>query len=152
MLIGGIGSSVSLQKHLKANSRAYAKRNNCHVKLVLPDEKERATIPTVVSSGGVYQASNKANGPERIVQCSYGILRTEPLMAHPEHRFKKVTWSPQDGTPYITNTIFWFLTRVKRSPQSGRMNWIVYTFSMPYQAPLTEGGALRVRYSDGILL
>ncbi|KAF5632684.1 Hsp70 family heat shock protein [Fusarium sp. NRRL 52700] len=118
ILIGGFGTSVSLQKHLKAKLREYAKRNNCHVKLLLPDERNRASIPTAVSSGGVYRACNKANGPKRIAQSSYGLLRSEPFMAHPDHRFKKKTWSPHDGTAYLTDTIYWFLERLT-FPYSG---------------------------------
>ncbi|SCN92316.1 uncharacterized protein FFE2_15396 [Fusarium fujikuroi] len=111
MLIGGFGSSVSLQKYLRAKLREYATNNNCHVKLMLPDERNRAIIPTVVSSGGVYRACNKVSGPERIVQCSFGILRTEHFMDHPEHQNKRYMWSPHDGRRYIENTIYWFLKK-----------------------------------------
>ncbi|CZR39183.1 uncharacterized protein FPRO_05625 [Fusarium proliferatum ET1] len=116
MLIGGFGSSVSLQKYLRAKLREYATNNNCHVKLMLPDERNRAIIPTVVSSGGVYRACNKVNGPERIAQCSFRILRTEHFMDHPEHQNKRYMWSPHDGRRYIENTIYWFLNKEENIP------------------------------------
>ncbi|KAG4259811.1 hypothetical protein FPRO03_12461 [Fusarium proliferatum] len=78
--------------------------------------ENRAIIPTVVSSSGVYRACNKVNGPERIAQCSFGILRTEHFMDHPEHQNKRYMWSPHDGRRYIENTIYWFLKKEENIP------------------------------------
>ncbi|KAL9573472.1 hypothetical protein ACKAV7_002016 [Fusarium commune] len=109
ILIAGFGPSISLVKFLRAKLKEDSKQNNCHVKLVQLDD--RPSIPSAASSGAVYRACNKANGPERITQCSYGILRTEAFGDYQEHAKKKYTWNPHDGKAYIQNTIYWFLKK-----------------------------------------
>ncbi|KAH7177235.1 hypothetical protein DER46DRAFT_654490 [Fusarium sp. MPI-SDFR-AT-0072] len=109
ILFAGFGPSISLVKFLRAKLKEDAKQNNCHVKLV--QLYDIPSIPSAASSGAVYRACNKANGPERITQCSYGILRTEPFGDYQEHAKKKYTWNPHDGKAYIQNTIYWFLKK-----------------------------------------
>ncbi|KAH7250364.1 uncharacterized protein BKA55DRAFT_690596 [Fusarium redolens] len=112
--IGGFGSSISLVSFLKEKLKVYSRQHNCHVKLLQPDD--RSTIPSSVSSGAVYRACNKANGPERIAQCSYGILGREPHMPdeYPEHRGQKYTRDPYDGDKYIPDIMTWILKKGKK--------------------------------------
>ena len=57
---------------------------------------------------------NKELGPRRIVQSSYGILRTEPF--EPEvweaHRGTRCVIDKADGERYVDGTIDWLIEKV----------------------------------------
>ncbi|KAF9772376.1 hypothetical protein IL306_009924 [Fusarium sp. DS 682] len=113
---GCITIPSSLAGFLKKMLADYSQQNNCHIMLVQPDARSSVPIVNVVSSGGVYRALNMANGPERIAQSSYGILRDEPYMSYPEHEKQKYTYDKHDGERYIRHTILWVLKRGEKVP------------------------------------
>jgi hypothetical protein len=72
---------------------------------------------TAVASGAVLRALNRELGPVRIIQSSYGYLRTEPWDpdAIEAHRISKIKQAdPNDGDLYVKNTICWVLKKVRR--------------------------------------
>ncbi|CVK87782.1 related to hsp70 protein [Fusarium mangiferae] len=107
VLIGGFGSSISLVKFLEKSLAEYSRQNNCHVKLLLPEDKN--TMANAVSLGAVLRAMNKNHGPERRARSSYGILRAEPFKEYPEHQGMNPSYDRHDGLPYIKKTIDWVL-------------------------------------------
>jgi hypothetical protein len=68
---------------------------------------------TAVASGAVARALNKQNGPKRIVQCSYGFLRTEPYepKVFPAHKHATPKDDKLDGDRYV-KVINYFMTKV----------------------------------------
>ncbi|KAF4339125.1 hypothetical protein FBEOM_6945 [Fusarium beomiforme] len=129
ILIGGFGSSISLVNYLKVMLRDYSQRKNCRVTLVQPEARSSVPIVNAVSAGGVYRALNMENGPERIAQSSYGVLRDEPYeflededglpksrLEIPEHKGQQYVYDEHDGFPYVKNTILWVLKRGQTVP------------------------------------
>jgi hypothetical protein len=70
---------------------------------------------TAVASGAVLRALQKENGPTRIIQSSYGFLRTEPREPHVFPEYENVCpWLDRlDGNYYVKNTLDWL---IKKSP------------------------------------
>ncbi|KAF2181357.1 hypothetical protein K469DRAFT_713791 [Zopfia rhizophila CBS 207.26] len=106
ILIGGFAASISLQRYLRKYLDAISTYNNCHIRLVVPENQV-----TAVASGAVLRALNKEQGPRRLARSSYGILRTEPFMDYPEHSGLKPSYDRYDGLPCIKNTIDWVLKK-----------------------------------------
>ena len=91
-----------------------------------------------VSQGAVLRALRKEDGPNRVLQSSYGFLRSEPYRdksefeeAHKREEAHKLEeahkqqapWRDSiDGLQYIENTIRWEIHKVgrPRSTQYGR--------------------------------
>ena len=69
-----------------------------------------------VAQGAVLRALRKEEGPDRILQSSYGFLRSEPYMQEKEyeeaHRQQKPWRDPVDGLKYIENAICWEIQKV----------------------------------------
>ncbi|KAI0452302.1 hypothetical protein F5B21DRAFT_527159 [Xylaria acuta] len=111
ILIGGFAASPSLHKYLKQRLDSFSKSHNCSITLCRPENTS-----TAVASGGVLRAFNKEQGPERRARSSYGILRTEPFYRgrdeprnRPEYEGLNPFWDPDDGMPYIKDTVDWVL-------------------------------------------
>lgn len=70
---------------------------------------------TAVAKGAILRALKKANGPERIIQCSYGFLRDELYdpETHPEHKRAKANVDEGDGKKYVVDTIDWLISAVR---------------------------------------
>jgi hypothetical protein len=73
---------------------------------------------TAVAHGAVLRALRKEDGPARIVQSSYGFLRTEPH--EPEvwnaHQNIRAWYDKVDGQMYVKDTIDWLITKVSHVP------------------------------------
>lgn len=67
-----------------------------------------------VSHGAVLRALRKEDGPARIIQSSYGFLRTEPLEPNVWDAHKDVHgWFDRlDGNMYVKDTIDWLVQKV----------------------------------------
>jgi hypothetical protein len=70
---------------------------------------------TAVASGAVLRALNRADGPTRVIQSSYGFLRNEPwapdrIDAHRHSNPQRA--DPNDGDRYVKNTIYWVVKKV----------------------------------------
>lgn len=72
-----------------------------------------ANRSTAVACGAVIRALRKEEGPERVLQSSYGFLRTEPFGSHTEHEGQKPKPDRIDGLEYIENTIDWVINKVR---------------------------------------
>ncbi|RHZ51804.1 Hsp70 family protein [Aspergillus thermomutatus] len=110
LLIGGFAASPSLHRYIEAT---LAKRS-IDIGVLRPDIPE-----TAVACGAVLRALNRELGPVRIIQSSYGYLRTEPwdpdaIEAHRSSRPKQA--DPNDGDLYVKNTIHWFLKKGDEVP------------------------------------
>jgi len=81
---------------------------------------------TAVSVGAVLRAHNLDKGPKRVLQSSYGFLRTEPYEPeeYPEHSNATPFTSEMDGDLYV-QTIDYFIKKVSCSPK-------VYSMSEPF--------------------
>lgn len=82
---------------------------------------------TAVAHGAVLRALRKEDGPARIVQSSYGFLRTEPH--EPEvleaHQSIRPWYDKVDGLPYVKDTIDWLIKKVRRIPRQIKLyTWI----------------------------
>jgi hypothetical protein len=83
---------------------------------------------TAVAHGAVLRALRKEDGPARIVQSSYGFLRTEPH--EPEvweaHKNIRAWYDKVDGQMYVKDTIDWLIKKVRRIPRQIKLcTWIV---------------------------
>ena len=71
---------------------------------------------TAVSQGAVLRALRKEDGPARVLQSSYGFIRSEKYMDLPEyaeaHRQQKKWKDKIDGLNYIENTVRWEFHKV----------------------------------------
>ena len=78
----------------------------------------RSPRGTAVAHGAVLRALRKEDGPARIVQSSYGFLRTEPH--EPEeweaHKNVRAWYDKVDGQMYVKNTIDWLIKKVSHVP------------------------------------
>ncbi|KAF5979192.1 Hsp70 chaperone protein [Fusarium bulbicola] len=63
--------------------------------------------------GAVYRACNKTNGPERIAQCSYGILTREAYDPDqfPGHRVQEPTMDRYDGERWAPDIMTWIMNK-----------------------------------------
>jgi hypothetical protein len=77
--------------------------------LSLTDLSNRSTA---VACGAVIRALRKEDGPARILQSSYGFLRTEPYGTQEAHASQKPKPDKIDGLDYIDNTIEWMINKV----------------------------------------
>lgn len=64
-----------------------------------------------MAHGAVLRAMDKEKGPDRIPQCSYGFLRTEPFKEWKEHKGVKPSVDELDGQKYVKNTIDWLVKK-----------------------------------------
>lgn len=70
---------------------------------------------TVVAQGAVLRALRKEEGPDRVLQSSYGFLTCEHYMdegCEAAHSQQKPFRDPIDGQEYIENTIRWEIHKV----------------------------------------
>ncbi|KAF1949105.1 hypothetical protein CC80DRAFT_497783 [Byssothecium circinans] len=108
ILTGGFGQSRALQSYLKSYLRKEKSYNlaGTRIDLIIPDNPS-----TAVAQGAVLRALDKANGPSRITQCSYGYLSSEPYEPEvfEEHRQTKCRVNKADGEKYVDDTINWFI-------------------------------------------
>jgi hypothetical protein len=77
--------------------------------LSLTDLSNRSTA---VACGAVIRALRKEDGPARILQSSYGFLRTEPYGTQEAHASQTPKPDKIDGLDYIDNTIEWMINKV----------------------------------------
>ncbi|KAJ3547134.1 hypothetical protein NM208_g1670 [Fusarium decemcellulare] len=101
ILVGGFSLSTSLQNFIKGRVNEF---NMTHGEAAV----------NAVAKGAVLRALDKENGPDRLTKSSYGILRHEPYMDHPEHRGQTPYTNPQNGEKYVLNTINWIIHRDTR--------------------------------------
>jgi hypothetical protein len=63
------------------------------------------------------RALRKEDGPNRVLQCSYGFLRSEPYMdqhVDKNAHAQQAPWQdPIDGLDYIENTIRWDIHKAR---------------------------------------
>jgi len=86
-----------------------------------------------VAVGAVLRALRKEDGPARIIQSSYGFLRTEPYEPEAIEAHKDVhPWfDPLDGMKYIKNTILWFIRKVCQAPLRRLIHDIIVSANSP---------------------
>ena len=69
-----------------------------------------------MSVGAVLRALRKEDGPNRVLQSSYGFLRSEPYKGEKDaegaHEDQDKRRDPIDGLEYIDNTIRWEIHKV----------------------------------------
>jgi hypothetical protein len=65
-----------------------------------------------VARGAVLRALKKEDGPARVLQASYGFIRSEVYMDHPEHEGQIPVVDKVDGKKYIQNAIEWIMKKV----------------------------------------
>ncbi|KAF9888242.1 hypothetical protein FE257_008811 [Aspergillus nanangensis] len=122
ILIGGFAASPALVHHLSARLVEYSQIKNRNIQLRLPPN-----FPgTAVASGAVLRALRKQDGPASTVLSSFGALIAETYdkdsQAHVEQRqFRR--YDPNDRSPYIKDTIFWFVNRGEILPS--RWEWFL---------------------------
>jgi len=78
---------------------------------------------TAVSAGAVLRAHNIEQGPDRIIQSSYGFLRTEPYEpnVYSAHKEDKPWYDDVDGEYYL-HTVVYFMTKVNKLSSSEPQN------------------------------
>ncbi|KUJ10151.1 uncharacterized protein LY89DRAFT_596900 [Mollisia scopiformis] len=100
-LIGGFSACPSLISVLKARLIKYERDCNLPYTIRLIEDKKKSVA--AVSAGAVLRALDKANGPPRVIQSSYGFLRREPI--DPEifegHKHAYPSKDPNDGDWYV---------------------------------------------------
>jgi hypothetical protein len=62
-----------------------------------------------VAQGAILRAARKEDGPARILQSSYGFLRSERYQAYREHAGQDPVRDRGDGLLYIDHTIEWMI-------------------------------------------
>lgn len=67
---------------------------------------------TAVARGAVLRALRKEDGPARVLQASYGFIRTERYNTQVEHAAQVPITDNIDGNQYIDNTIEWVIKKV----------------------------------------
>ena len=67
---------------------------------------------TAVARGAVLRALRKEEGPARVLQASYGFIRTERFETQAEHVGQVPITDKVDGNKYIDNTIDWVIKKV----------------------------------------
>ncbi|KAB8293932.1 hypothetical protein EYC80_009405 [Monilinia laxa] len=137
-LVGGFGASPSLKSYLKQWLREKSEQVNFNIELVADKRK----CITAVASGAVFRALDKKNGPERISQSSYGLLRLEPWepRMYPGHGgAKPPETSELDGERYVP-TIDYFMIKGKpvRSNHQFEPFLTYHTFAIDEQQFLCE--------------
>ena len=67
-----------------------------------------------MATGAVLRALRKEDGPARIIQSSYGILRTEPHdpKLYEAHKDARPYLEPLNGVKYVKDTIDWIIKKV----------------------------------------
>ena len=88
--------------------------------LSLTDPSNRSTA---VACGAVIRALRKEDGPARILQSSYGFLRTEPYGTQAAHTGQKPKPDKVDGLDYIDDTIEWMINKVATPFPPSHMQW-----------------------------
>lgn len=125
VLIGGFAASRSLREYLASHLRAFNERKDCDITLLVPEDytfvlwisspesvTDNTSVVNAVAAGAVLRALNKSDGPKRIGQSSYGIIRSEVWMDYPEHKDQRVDESAWDGELYVMRTILWVMKLV----------------------------------------
>ena len=73
---------------------------------------------TAVARGAVLRALRKEEGPARVLQASYGFIRTEQYETQAEHVGQDPMTDKVDGKKYIDNTIDWVIKKVSITKSS----------------------------------
>ncbi|PVH99820.1 hypothetical protein DM02DRAFT_629036 [Periconia macrospinosa] len=113
ILTGGFGQSPALQDYLRKQLGEYNKAHSTTIALLIPRSPS-----TAVAKGAVLRALKKRDGPERVIQCSYGFLRDELYEPHryTAHRKARAKIDEADGERYIIDTIDWLISAGDRLP------------------------------------
>ncbi|EXJ77707.1 hypothetical protein A1O3_09936 [Capronia epimyces CBS 606.96] len=125
ILMGGFGQSEALASYLKGVlATEYSAEGQ---KVILDSSKLQSTA---VACGAVLRALRKEDGPARVLQLSYGFLRSEPYGDHKEHSKQKAKLDKIDGVRYVDNTICWIINKgdVLDSEYVVELS-VVYTFA-----------------------
>ena len=69
-----------------------------------------------MARGAVLRALRKEDGPARVLQASYGFIRTERYNTEVEHVGQVPVTDKIDGNQYIDNTIDWVIKKVSIRP------------------------------------
>lgn len=111
ILTGGFGQSPSLQSHLRTYLKGRMNINGWEIDLIVPKNPS-----TAVARGAVLRALNKRLGPDRITQCSYGFLISEPYEpeVYEEHRRTICRINKADGERYVDETLHWVIQAGER--------------------------------------
>ena len=65
-----------------------------------------------MARGAVLRALRKEDGPARVLQSSYGFIRTEIYNTQAQHAGQVPIKDKVDGKQYIDNTIEWVIKKV----------------------------------------
>lgn len=128
ILTGGFGQSPSLQSRLRSYLTERMSIDNWEIDLIVPRNPSVTWPPssirgpnidntirsTSVAKGAVLRALDKRRGPDRITQCSYGVLMSEPYEpdVFEAHRSTTCRINKDDGERYVDHTIFWVIQAV----------------------------------------
>lgn len=66
-----------------------------------------------MARGAVLRALRKEDGPARVLQASYGFIRTEVYNTEVEHLGQVPITDKIDGKQYIDNAIEWVIKKVR---------------------------------------
>ncbi|CZR68305.1 uncharacterized protein PAC_18204 [Phialocephala subalpina] len=135
-LVGGFAASPSLVNILKAQLIAYEKQCNLPYRIRLIEDKKKSVA--AVSAGAVLRALDKASGPKRVIQSSYGFLRREPYApcnfkghsyAHP--------YQDLDNDDWYVDVINYFLNKGQLLPPTQEFKPIkmLHTFAVDNEEP-----------------
>ncbi|EXJ61551.1 hypothetical protein A1O7_01979 [Cladophialophora yegresii CBS 114405] len=106
ILMGGFGQSESLCDHLR---KSLATECGPWARTIV---FETSKLPsTAVARGAVLRALRKEDGPARVLQASYGFIRTERYGTQAEHLGQVPITDKIDGREYIDNTIEWIIKK-----------------------------------------
>ncbi|KAF2707547.1 Hsp70 family protein-like protein [Pleomassaria siparia CBS 279.74] len=130
ILTGGFGQSPSLQSHLRTYLKKRRNINGWEMDLIVPRNPS-----TAVARGAVLRALNKRLGPDRITQCSYGFLVSEPYEpeVYEEHRRTRCRINKADGEKYVDETIHWV---IQAGDRVGNMQ--EFPFEIKHTFPITR--------------
>ncbi|KAF2647604.1 hypothetical protein K491DRAFT_614350 [Lophiostoma macrostomum CBS 122681] len=107
ILTGGFGQSPALRSYLSQYLSEQKNFDRGGIKFTTPD-----VSCTAVARGAVLRAIRKANGPDRISQCSYGVLVDDPYDPDRYAAHKCARQTPDaDGNDYVTATIEWLIQK-----------------------------------------
>ncbi|OQV02278.1 hypothetical protein CLAIMM_07504 isoform 3 [Cladophialophora immunda] len=109
ILMGGFGQSKALHSHLAAVLRQNPAYRG--ITLICPQ-----LMSTAVAKGAILRAARKEDGPARILQSSYGFLRSERYLEFQEHAGQTPVRDRADGLLYIDHTIEWMIHSVTNYP------------------------------------
>ncbi|CAG8974761.1 hypothetical protein HYALB_00000372 [Hymenoscyphus albidus] len=110
-LIGGFGAAPSLRSYLRKFLDDLVNELNLPYEIELVTTSVQESV-SAIASGAILRALNKAGGPIRRAESSYGFLRREPYqpLEIPEHKEQTPEVDALDGHKFVT-TIDYFMVK-----------------------------------------